>query len=120
MREPSFLSATLFTLSGLSIWAGHFLFAYGLTGLICARPAWAEAQLFGAPLLPLAIILGTLFALAAIAAVLMAALAHREPVKVRLGPFLRALTLGVAALALVGIAWNGLPVLFMAACRQPG
>jgi hypothetical protein len=38
MESPTFTRVTLLTCSGPLVWALHFVFIYGLAGVVCARP----------------------------------------------------------------------------------
>lgn len=96
-------------LSGALIWAAHFLTIYGITTLACAR-GFAAAQWLGIGVVPWAIGVATLVALAAAAAVI--ASTRRMPV---IG-FTEWITAGVAALAMLAIAWEALPAIMVPAC----
>ncbi|MDQ3774676.1 MAG: hypothetical protein M3461_10060 [Pseudomonadota bacterium] len=103
---------TLFFISaGLLIWGADFLFIYVFAALACAR-GFDDAILFGIGVVPLAVGVATAIASAMTGAVLISAVRGAEQ-----GPstsrFLQRLTLGLAVLALVAIAWNGLPALLV-------
>ena len=92
----------LFMSSGVVIWALHFGAIYGLTGLACAR-GWPEAV---TPGVALATVVAALLALAVLVA------GWRRRVQ-----FESWMTAGIAALALVAIVWEALPVLIVPICR---
>ena len=83
-------------------WAAHFLAIYGFTGVACARglAGW----------IPAAIGLATLAAAGACAWAIVTGLREREV-------FERWLSATLAAAALVAIAWEVLPVLWVKPCR---
>ncbi|MGH8078325.1 MAG: hypothetical protein ACREPE_13500 [Lysobacter sp.] len=97
--------------AGLLIWAADFLFIYVFVALACAR-GFDDAIVFGIGVVPLAVGVATAIASAVTSAVLISALRGAEH-----GPstsrFLQRLALGLAVLALVAIAWNGLPALLV-------
>jgi hypothetical protein len=101
--------AGLRMLSGALIWAVHFMAIYGFTALACAR-GFAAAQWLGIGVVAWAIGAATLVALVAIAAVI--ASTRTAPV---IG-FTEWITAGVAALAMVAIAWEALPAIMVPAC----
>lgn len=92
----------LFMSSGVVIWALHFGTIYGLTGLACAR-GWQS-------LVPPGIALATALAAILACAVLVAGWRGRAQ-------FESWMTAGIAALALVAIVWEALPVLVVPICR---
>jgi hypothetical protein len=87
--------------SGVMVWALHFTAIYGLTALACAR-GW------GWLVMP-SIAASTLLASIAIGALLAIALPRRAQ-------FEYWMSACVAALALVAIVWEALPVLMVPAC----
>jgi hypothetical protein len=106
--------------AGLLIWAVHFGIVYGFTGLVCARPAWAQLTIAGWGLIPFGVTLATAAAAAALIAVLvwsknlgMGAPAGEIPAA-RLQRFV---AIGGALIALVAIAWEVFPALMIGACR---
>jgi hypothetical protein len=92
----------LFMSSGVVIWALHFGAIYGLTGLACAR-GWQEV-------VPPGVALATVVAAILALAVLVAGWRRRAQ-------FESWMTAGIAALALVAIVWEALPVLIVPICR---
>jgi hypothetical protein len=118
MQQPRFSSAFLFMLSGLVVWAAHFMFIYGFVGLFCARPAWNVA-LLGFHLISFVVAVATLLGLAATLAIAVLALAGRGPSleDPHGSHFYRFATTGGAALGAIGILWQGaLPPLLLPAC----
>lgn len=95
-------AATAFRISaGVIVWAVHFGVVYGLTAIACAR---------GAPSLAVWTIgIATLVAAAIAAAVLVREWRRREA-------FEAWLAAGLAALALVAIVWEAVPVLIVPVC----
>lgn len=92
----------LFMSSGVAIWALHFGAIYGLTGLACAR-GWQE-------MVPAGIALATVVAFLLALAVLVVGWRRRAQ-------FESWMAAGIAALALVAIAWEAIPVLMVPLCR---
>ena len=92
----------LFMSTGVMVWALHFTATYGLTALACAR-GWTR-------LVTPSIAVSTLLASLAIAVILAVALPRRAQ-------FEYWMSACVAALALVAIVWEALPVLLVPACR---
>lgn len=98
----AFVRTVLSTGSGVLVWAAHFMLVYGWAALACARgyaalPPWVVGVLSLA------------------AAALCGALAlHFWRTRAR---FERALGGGLAALALVAILWESLPLAMVPPCR---
>ncbi len=113
MSEARFLPQFLLLLSGLIVWAAHFLLVYMFTGLVCARPAWARFEVLGIGLVPFGIGTGTLLAVALLLALLR--IGWRDGAGDTAG-FLRAVTLGGIGLALVAVLWEALPAVTIAPC----
>jgi hypothetical protein len=91
----------LFMSAGVALWALHFAAIYGLSALACAR---------GRPELVLpSVVIATTLAAAATIAVLGVGLRGRAR-------FESWLASGIAALALVAIVWEALPVLIVPIC----
>ena len=84
---------------GVILWGLHFTVIYGFTALACARGFGASALW----------VVGAATVVAA-AAALALIVTHRS------SEFTRWMTAAVAALALVAIVWEGLPVLLVPAC----
>lgn len=85
----------------VALWAVHFVAIYGFTGLACAR------GMDGA--VPWVVGIATIVA-AALAAWMLARGAGRR------GDFIDATAAGLAGLALIAIAWEGLPALWVTPC----
>jgi hypothetical protein len=103
-----FLGDVLLGLSGLLVWAGHFLLVYVATALLCAR---TSAGAF----IPFFILLATVLAVAALAAV--AVLARRRLRHESSGRRLLArLAIFGAAIALVAVIWQAMPAGFLPSC----
>ena len=118
-EEPRFVRRMVLMSSGLIIWAAHFTVIYGFNALACAR-AFAGLSVAGLGVVPVVVVALTLAALAAAGTILLVAVRDHAAGAPGDGPgeagFLRYLTIAVAALALVAIAWNGLPALLVPAC----
>lgn len=107
------------SLAGLAIWTAQFSAIYGVTAVACAR-GYGDATLFGAGLIPLAIVAATLIALALNGLVLVRARAQSRALSAETAApadrFLAQLTSLIGGLSLAAIAWNGLPALIVPVC----
>jgi hypothetical protein len=105
-------------LSGFLAWAAQFTVVYGVTSVACAR-GFAETRLAGLPLVPFTILAATAAALAGTGLALARALALGRGAAAGMDPatrFLNQATVLTSGLALVAIAWQGLPVLLVPPC----
>ena len=116
-EERHFFRRVLLMSAGLIVWAAHFTVIYGFNTLACTR-ALAGLDVLGFGLVPVVVIVLTIAALAACIAILYVSAAGRgtgdgggEEAR-----FLRYITVTVAALSLIAIAWNGLPALLLSPC----
>jgi hypothetical protein len=120
MEREQFMRKTLLLLASLFVWALHFLVVYPFNALACVR-GWSDASLAGFGLVPVVVIAATGCAIAASIVILMLGLFRLGPAAcLRRGAspddFIGALTVGLAALVAVAIAWNGLPALMVPPC----
>jgi hypothetical protein len=120
MTAALFTPTFLYLTAGLVIWAVRFLAAYIFTALACAR-GWADAAVGAVGLVPAVVGLFTLIAVAACAAVLF-----RAAVQLRAAPrgpaeenfrFIHLMAGSIAALALLAIIWETLPVFVIPICN---
>jgi hypothetical protein len=113
MSEGRFLPQFLLLVSGLIVWAGHFLLVYMFTGFVCARPEWSGLDVLGVGLVPFGIGVGT-----AVAVLLLFGLFRigRRRGAGETAGFLRAVCLGGIGLALVAVIWEGLPAVTIGPC----
>ncbi len=108
--DAGFSRTALSVTAGLLIWAADFLFIYVFAALACAR-GFSHATLLGLGIVPLASIVATLIAGTASVAVIAAgarragAAGDQAPALV----FLGRLAMIVATLALIAVAFVGLP-----------
>lgn len=95
------------------VWALHFLAIYGFTGLSCARPGGA-----GAAIVPAFVITVTIAAIAVLCATIVLAMRdHRRSNGLPgVSRFVHGLTSATAALVVVAVVWEALPVLIVPAC----
>lgn len=118
MRRPR-LPALLLMLGGAVLWAVHFLVVYGIAAVACAR-GFAAATWSGIAIVPALLAVATALALAGAAllgqrgAAAMHAAAAAGDRSRRFAGFVAA---GLAALALLAIAYEALPVLMLPLCR---
>lgn len=120
MGDADFLRKSLFMLGGLLIWGAHFGVVYIFNALACAR-RFDGLSYFGIGIVPLTVLATTVAALLATLGVLILAFRRRGPARLLREPgpandFMRNLTASIAALSMVAIAWNGLPVLLTPPC----
>lgn len=108
--ESAFSTTTLRMFSGVIIWAVHFTAIYGFTALACAR-GFASLAWLGIGIVPWAIGGATFVAATAMLVILVPALRGARD------SFENWMTAGVAALALVAILWETLPVMMVPVCR---
>ncbi len=94
--------ARLRMLAGVAIWALHFAAIYGFTAVACARRLPA--------LVPLAVVLATLVAAGMCALIVVAELRKPEG-------FESWMTGGLAAIALLAIVWEAVPVVVVTPCE---
>ncbi|TCT04698.1 hypothetical protein [Aquabacter spiritensis] len=110
MHEAPFVPRFLLLLSGLIVWAGHFLGIYLYTGLLCARPDWVTASLAGIPVLPLGVCLATA------AALVLLVLLQIRAMAAGLDRFAGFVTSGGIWLAGLAVLWETLPALTAPGC----
>lgn len=120
MSESGFIGRMLFTIGGLLAWAAHFTVIYGFTAVACAQ-GFAGADILGFDIVPFVISVATIIALLGTLAVLAIATFGRGPIRASPGgqptkSFLRYVTVALAALSLIAIVWNALPVLIVPLC----
>jgi hypothetical protein len=96
-------------LSGVAIWALHFMAIYTFAALACAR-GFGGARWLGIPATTWVLGAFTAIALVAAAAVIVSTL------RARIAGFAGWMTVSVAALAALAIAWEALPVLLVPPC----
>ena len=110
MRDEHFTATALRICAGVIIWAAHFTVIYGYTGLACARrdTAAAETWLEAVP---------WVIAIASVAAAALTLLFIAPALRGRgSNDFTVWMSGGVAALALVGIVYEALAVLWIPLC----
>jgi hypothetical protein len=119
MAATGFSRQVLLVMSGLIVWAVHFLVVYPFNALACARN-FATFEILGIGILPVAIVIVTLLSLGLIGAALLAVTAGRafeQPeIEPSNGRFLRALTIGIGLLSAVAVIWETIPVFMVPPC----
>lgn len=109
----SFTRVFLLMLSGPIIWAGHFLFVYGFTGIVCARPP-SQVEWMGVSITAWTVSIATLLSIAAIGAIQVKirnrALAAGDP------SFVPVMACMLALLSVVAIVWETLPAFLVPPC----
>jgi hypothetical protein len=119
MASRIFTYQTLLVLSGLIIWAVHFLIVYPFNALACVY-GLAAAEIVGIGIVPIIIVIVTVLSLALIGAALFAATAGRATEQPQIEApnqrFLRFLTVGIGLLSAVAVIWETLPVFMIPPC----
>ena len=120
MSDRSSISKMLFMIGGLLVWAAHFTVVYGFTTVACVK-GLAVADVLGVGIIPFVIGAATLLAWATTGAILISATSGPiPPHSARYGEttehFLQYTAATIAALSLVAIAWNAIPVLLVTPC----
>lgn len=110
MEQRPFWITSLHMFAGVIVWAVHFTAIYSFTALACAR-GFSQLQWLGLGVVTWAIGGATLIAATATLVILVPALrtARRS--------FESWMAAGVAALALIAILWETLPVMMLPVCR---
>ena len=117
MAAVHFTYVTFRMLSGLLIWAAHFLVIYVFTALACAR-RFSHIEWLGIGIVPWMIGVATLAAIAATLIVIWLALrdARASTARNTISSFVPWMTAAFGGLALVAILWEALPVLLVPVC----
>jgi hypothetical protein len=110
MEQRPFWITSLHMFAGVIVWAVHFTAIYSFTALACAR-GFAQMQWLGMGVVTWVIGGATLVAATATLVILVPALrtARRS--------FESWMAAGIAALALIAILWETLPVMMLPVCR---
>jgi hypothetical protein len=119
MTAALFTPTFLYLTAGLVIWAVRFLAAYIFTALACAR-GWADAAVGEVGLVAAVVSLLTLVAAAGCGAILFYAAVHlrrvaRDPAEETVR-FIHVMAGSIAALGLLAIIWETLPVFVIPIC----
>ena len=112
-RGPGFVVTAGLLLAGMLAWSLHFVFIYGFVGLACAR-GWARPDEAPLDVASLTVLGATA---AACGATVWAMVAARRLRKHEDPGFLHGLALGIGALGLIAIIWEGAAVFFVPACQ---
>ena len=117
MARVCFASATLRMLSGLMVWAVHFLVIYVFTALACAR-RFADLSWLGIGVGPWGIGAATLAAATTMLVVIGLAVrdARLNTSWNNMSSFVPWMTAAFSGLALMAILWETLPVLLVPTC----
>jgi hypothetical protein len=118
MVARGFSVQILFVLSGLIVWAIHLLLIYIFNALACAR-GFADIDILGIGIAPLAIVVLGVVSLAVLAGVIAVAATGSGPFgsdDSRSEGFLRYLTISIAALSGVAVVWETIPVFILPPC----
>lgn len=118
MAVSRFTHATFRMLSGLMIWAAHFLGIYIFTALACAR-RFAEVNWLGIGVVPWMIGAATLAAATATLFVIWLAMrdARLSTSRNTTSSFVPWMTAAFGGLAFMAILWEALPVLWVTTCE---
>jgi hypothetical protein len=116
--EAPFVPLLLYMTSAMLVWAAYFIGVYAFASIACMY-GLDNARPFGIPFLLLSVGAATVVALAATATILFAAfLRHggRRPGSGGSGSSADFIAMTLAILALLAIAWNGIPALLLLSC----
>lgn len=118
--RSGFVAKFTFLLSGLIVWAVHFLFVYGVNGIACARPQLGPDVQAGS-FVPATVLVATAFCVAATCGIALVALKDYGPgisaeEDASLREFWRFTTATNAGLAAIAILWTAVPALFIRPC----
>jgi len=109
----SFTRVFLLMLSGPIIWAGHFLFVYSFTGIVCARPSF-QVEWMGISITVWIVSIAALLSIAAIGAIHVR---MRKNLPSAGDPhFVPAMTCMLALLSVLAIVWETLPAFVVPSC----
>lgn len=109
MQARPFARTTLRMFAGVLVWAAHFTVIYSFTGIACAR-GFGQAQWLGVGVTTWAIGAASAVAVAAILLVLVPAARRAR------GSFEDWMTAAMAALALLAIVYETIPIWTVPAC----
>lgn len=115
MRVSTFTRDMLVLFAGPIVWAVHFLGAYVLTAIVCARPG-AQPAWTGTPLLATTLVVFSL-----LSAVVIAAVVQWVPPRPRDAdtvPFVRWVARGLGWLSILAIAWETVGVFTLPVCTS--
>lgn len=114
--QHRFTTTTFLVVGGLLVWMANFVFVYVFAALACAR-GFADVNLLGLPVVPLASVLATLLAGAVtVAIVRRGRVLYRESDEHT--RFIGFVTWAGGALALVALVLLVMPALVVSACSQ--
>lgn len=122
MPVALFTPTILYLTGGLVIWAVRFLAVYSFTAIACSR-GWDAEVVQGIGLVPLGIGIATAAAVAASAVLLLGAAWRLRKMRSVLGGeaenrrFVQYSAGGIAALAILSILWEVVPLYFIPICR---
>lgn len=114
MRASHFIRSFLLIFAGPIIWALHFLFIYGLNGVLCARPAW-QVQWLGASAAAWGINIATAVSVLAIVAIHWSA--YRRTAGKDGNDFNFWLGAALGAASILAILFETAPVFLVPQCR---
>ena len=118
--HTGFTPTILYLSGGLIIWGARFLAAYIFTAIVCAR-GWAGVSLAGLGLVPAVVTLFTLAAAAGCVAIMLRAASHlrrsSSDADEQNTRFVHYIAATMAALGLLAVIWETLPVFMIPICR---
>ena len=119
-HSPHRFAPTVFVLTGaLLVWMADFGFVYVFAAVACAR-GFADAHVFGLPLVPMSTTLASLAAAAVTVWLFRRGYrAHRAVAMDEHDRFIAFVTLATSGLALIALVMLILPPLMIRACVQP-
>lgn len=120
MSARTFTAQLVFAMAGFLIWFAHFNLVYAVNAVACAR-GFAATRVLGVGIVPLAVLLATAVALAALGLVWRRARVPRRATSADSASepsarLLRYLAAAGAAAGLVAVIWQTVPALMVAPC----
>ena len=122
MTNRALTPRLLFLTGGLIIWAARFLFAYIFTALACAR-GFADITILGVGIVPLVVSLATVVAVMACVPILLGGVGAAwagggaDPAEDRTPGFIGYVGAAIAALAIMAMVFETLPVALIPICE---
>jgi hypothetical protein len=108
-----FFPTLFYMLGGLIVWAARFMFAYGVTGLACAKEWDASVVLV---LVGGVSAVSLIICMALLAAAVLNLRRERAEPREELRPFVHWIAALVAGLAMMAILWETLPLAVVPIC----
>ena len=116
--QHRFTTTTFLVTGGLLVWMADFVFVYVFAAVACAR-GFADASLFGLPVVPLATVLSSMIAGTVTVAIIRRGYAMHSAESDEHTRFIGFVTWAGGGLALVALVLLLMPAVVVSACPQP-